>query len=435
MTLLKTNDTNNRFEEISDIIDVTPSWILKSGITTITFIIIIVFCFSIIIRYPETIVAKGELTSNNPPIQIRSKSSGYITDFYIEDGAYMNSNNNIFAIKNLTDTDDLEILLNWMDEFNQISHPKNYLDLELQSNLKLGNMQEEYIALHMNFEELQAVLNDNLVFQKLNIIKEEITKINDITRSKESERNEFQKELLLEMEVHNRNKNLYDNKTISLDEYQKSEIEFLKKKQHLKQIESSITLYKIEKDQKKKEQIDLKEGRYTKLRKVILSNKELISSLKNSITKWNEEFIIKAPSSGFLSMNINLNINSYVKKDDILGHIVSDTNQTTFFILNVPNTNFGTIKPGQNVLLKIDAFPFEEYGIVQAKIAKINNLPNEVKGNKQEYQIVTNEFKNIVTDYGINIPYKPNLKVNAEIITQEYSLLERIFNKLSSSIK
>ena len=89
----------------------------------------------------------------------------------------------------------------------------------------------------------------------------------------------------------------------------------------------------------------------------------------------------------------------------------------------VPATNSGKISSGQKVLIKLDNYRYQEFGIVEGRVQNISLTPDE-KGN---YYVDVILPKGLQTSYQKLLPFDKELKGNAEIVTQDLRLIERFF--------
>ena len=94
--------------------------------------------------------------------------------------------------------------------------------------------------------------------------------------------------------------------------------------------------------------------------------------------------------------------------------------------MQVPSVISGKIVPGEKVLIKLDNYRFQEYGIVGGRVQSISLAPDE-KGNYYVDVILPNGLK---TSYNKTLPFDKELKGNAEIITKDLRLIERFFYQI-----
>ncbi|MCL1677132.1 HlyD family secretion protein, partial [Elizabethkingia meningoseptica] len=91
--------------------------------------------------------------------------------------------------------------------------------------------------------------------------------------------------------------------------------------------------------------------------------------------------------------------------------------------LTVPSTNSGKIMEGQKVLIKLDNYPFQEFGIVEGRVRNMSSVPDK-DGN---YYVDVNIPKGLTTSFNKKLIFNKELKGNAEIVTKDLRLIERFF--------
>jgi len=92
----------------------------------------------------------------------------------------------------------------------------------------------------------------------------------------------------------------------------------------------------------------------------------------------------------------------------------------------VPAANSGKIITGEKVLIKLDNYRYQEYGIVEGKVQNISLSPDK-DGN---YYVDVALPKGLKTSYNKNLVFDKELKGNAEIVTQDLRLIERFFYQM-----
>lgn len=94
----------------------------------------------------------------------------------------------------------------------------------------------------------------------------------------------------------------------------------------------------------------------------------------------------------------------------------------------VPSARGGKIKSGQKVNIKLDAYPYLEFGTLQGETHTIEYIPD---GNY--YLIEVQNVKNLITNNHKTIILNEGMSGKAEIITDNRSLMERILPFLRKS--
>ena len=93
--------------------------------------------------------------------------------------------------------------------------------------------------------------------------------------------------------------------------------------------------------------------------------------------------------------------------------------------LRLPIYGAGKVKKGQNVLVKLDAYPHEEFGFLEGVITEM--VPVAIDNYYRANVKLTN---GLVTNEGKTLPIQPLLQGSAEIMLDEKRLSSRIFGTL-----
>ena len=84
---------------------------------------------------------------------------------------------------------------------------------------------------------------------------------------------------------------------------------------------------------------------------------------------------------------------------------------------------------GQDVLLKFQAYPFEQFGSVMGKIAFISPTPTD-----SGYLAKVILPKGLQTNYGKTLHYQFGLFAQADIVTENMRLLERFYYNIRKQV-
>ncbi len=148
-----------------------------------------------------------------------------------------------------------------------------------------------------------------------------------------------------------------------------------------------------------------------------------LDELKKSIKIWEQNYVLTASYFGVIKFQNSWKENQLIKTGDLFATIIP-TQKTEFSgSLQVPVQNTGKIKNGQKVLLKLDNYPFEEFGMLEGKIITMSSVPDK-EGN---FYIEISLNNGLNTTYNKKLKFDKELTGTGEIITEELRLIERLF--------
>ena len=93
--------------------------------------------------------------------------------------------------------------------------------------------------------------------------------------------------------------------------------------------------------------------------------------------------------------------------------------------IKLPFKGAGKVKEHQQVNIKLDNYPYLEYGLVIGKISSVSLMPSE------NFYSVEVEFPNgLTTNYHKKLVFGQDMQGTAEIITEDIRLIERFIQPL-----
>jgi hypothetical protein len=135
----------------------------------------------------------------------------------------------------------------------------------------------------------------------------------------------------------------------------------------------------------------------------------------------NAKYIMTTSRSGRMSFSGVIYEGMAINANQVLFYVVPKQENFVGEMM-IPQRNMGKIKEGQQVLVKLRSYPFEEYGMIRGKIDYISDIPY-----KDSVFICRVNFKVInSSDMNKSIHLTQGMTADAEIITQEATILQRL---------
>jgi len=421
--------------EVDDIIGNPPSWLLRSGIGFVAIVFTSILTVAYFIQYPDKINGLGVLTATSPPVELVVKAGGHIDSIFIENNSLVEKEDIILLMDNPVSIENIQKLKIWVDTYLSLSINTKQIKIKHPPKIDLGMMQSEYAALGSTFKELQQSLNDHTTDDQINNLQSEMLKLQQLNESQQKEKNIYAQELSLTGKNYGRNRKLVKDGIVSQLDLEDIKMNLLQKERQYESMEKTIIQNQIRLEQLNIEILKLKQNRKDKIQQYQISLTEMCTKLDAQIKQWYQTYCVQAPITGILSFSSITNTNAVVKPELLIGHIVPQNSNQLYMSCLLPITNIGKIETEQQTIIKFDAYPYKEYGTVWAKVGSLSALPENAAENEQFYQIKIPLPKQLLTDFGEPIPYKPNMTALVEIITEDRSILERIFEQLINLIK
>ncbi len=413
-------------EEVEEIMSFIPNRVIRWGLTVIFIVFTTLLIGSYYFKSPEIIRAPMILTKKNPPVSLISKSTGKIDRLFALDGQIIIEKGNIALINNPTDfAHYLTLKKELADCFLISDWVEQVFAYDLSEQLTLGELQQTYGPFLKSRNNFKHYLTQNYLPQKIGLIDKQIIKQQEyyqtLIRQREIQRND----LTLSQKSFTRDSSLYQKRTTSEAEYDKSRQLFLSKKSAfvgfeavLRETESSIL-------QMQSGRVELQMQHERELSEFRLALDEAKQNLENAIHQWEERFLVASPVEGKLTFTSIWSVNQEVKTGELIATIIPIKESAIIAKAVIPPSGFGKVEVGQRVNLKLNGFPYMEFGMLKGNIKSISLVP-DAKGYIAEIEL----SGGMTSSYRENLKFIQQMDGTAEIITKEMRLITRLINPL-----
>ncbi len=322
-----------RSEPVDEVLTVVPGWLIRWGMTVMFMVLLMLLLISWFVKYPDIITAPTILTSDNPPVRIKAKTSGKIEKLLCHNNELIKKDSYLLVLKNTAHTDDIIRLKKQLNEFEKvINSPNLYATVKFPSGYMLGEIQPAYSDFLYRLDKY-ALFFKTGVQHKINLPQE--------------------------------------------------------------------------KD--KKQWLNL----YT-----------AFQQLSTSMEQWEYKYTITAPANGSVIFSQNLRDGQSISPNDELFIVVGSFNKLVAKCM-VPARGIGNVKKGQEVLIRLESYPYPEYGILQGIVTDISMFPSN-----NQYAVNIALPKGLTTSYNIKLDYHQDMAGSADIVTKDMRLIERFFYQL-----
>ncbi|MCB0450459.1 MAG: HlyD family efflux transporter periplasmic adaptor subunit [Confluentibacter sp.] len=153
--------------------------------------------------------------------------------------------------------------------------------------------------------------------------------------------------------------------------------------------------------------------------------------LKEAIRNWEYNYVLTSSINGVISFQDYWGVNQFVQSGSIVFSILPTDTADLVGKLVIPAQNAGKVTIGQKVFIKLDNYPYQQYGLLIGKVTNFSISPNN-EGNYTVYVSLPNGTK---TSYNKKFNFTQELLGNADIITEDLSVAERLFYKFKDVFK
>lgn len=426
----KQDNLELRSEEVQEILSNPPSWIVRWGITLIFMFVCIIVSLSFMIKYPDFVTAKILVTTEQPMEKIISRYSGQLEKIFIKNRDSVTVNQKLAVIKNTANFSDVYILKNIVDSlpFNVSSFK---FPFEKTTYLMLGDISMSYLSFEKSYMDYFLLKDLDPYQNQLGGNKISLQELKNRLSSQITQKNLLEQEYKLKQTDFERDKQLFEKGIISQRDYEQKQLEFLQMQKNISAMAISIsqmteaisTASHALKSTRISEQED-----NTKFLKNLIQSYDV---LKEAIRTWEYNYVLTSSINGVISFQDYWGENQFVSSGNIVFSILPTDTSVLVGKLLIPAQNAGKVAVGQKVFIKLDNFPYQQYGMLIGKVTNFSISPNA----EDNYTVFISLPNGTKTSYNKHFKFTQELLGNAEIVTEDLSVAERIFYKFKDLFK
>lgn len=414
---------SNRSEEIQDIIERMPTRWCAWIALIVSILMGMLIGLSFLISYPDTVDGEVSITSSSAPVRLVASSNGRL-HLLIKPNQTVSQNATIAYMECGASYSDVQLLKASLGRSNKT----------LPSNLKLGELGGSYNSYLIAVEHWERLMQSDKYATMRKSIGAQIASNKDVVQQlstslelKEKVCNNLRKEM-------ERDSILACRKIVSKSELEQSENSFLTQAEAEASLRSSLLIKQAE---IKTSQIEIARSHIEEdelLEEAYFNMMAKRNLLQTELCLWEEKYVIKAPTNGRLDYlgfwRENLMVQAGMELFTILpqhGELMGEA--------NIPALGAGKVKVGQTVNVKLNDFPYDEFGLLCGKVVSISPLTNKVQVNNAvvETYLVRIAFpQGATTNFDHKLSLNFESKGTAEIITKPKRLIERLFDNLKA---
>lgn len=415
-----------RSNAVTEILGQAPNWVIRWGITVVLLIVISIIIGAALISYDDVIPARITVTSLEPPVYIEARSSGKITDIFVKPDQSIEQNEMLAIIENTANVNDVLWVENKINQFEIVESDLDSIAHKFPLTLSLGEVQTAYYLFVTQYQNYLIYLKNEPNQTQAELIADQIKEQRMLLEKQNNQLHLFEEELELSLKAYQRNVSLLDSSVISIAEFEARSRAYLGDKQRYEGLKIQVVTTQIS--------ISALTGNKTRL---LLSDEETVHSnnqfleegiqnLKNAILNWEQLYVLKSPIAGKVTVFDIWNKYQNVDAGTVLFTVVPEEVGTLIGNVVLPVQNSGKVSVGQKVIIKIDNYPHSEWGSLSGLVANISSVP---KQGLAEYSVQVN-IDGLTTSFGKIMEFKQEMQGSAEIVTEELTVLQRIFYQL-----
>ena len=426
---MEDDNLNLRDSYYTEIHSLKAKWWMQWGIMVVFLILLILLILGHFVKYPDSVISELRMTTNQSSVKFPLLVSTQIQVILVKNDSEVKVDMPLIILKNNANHEHVYQLENALNNFSfKEEEMLSFFETFFDKDMQLGDIIEnDWITFSSELLDLYKIKKLNIYQDKISFLQQELS--NQIVLKKKYEELiivDSNEQKLLD-EQFRTDSILYSKDVISKMNFNQNQQNYLSKKKLLEQ--NQLALYRTDLAITRLKN-SIENYRNKELEEILtkeINIRKTINLLKSSILEWKKIFVLTSPIQGKVVFLQDIKENSFFQGDII---VIAPKEKNFYATTRTPFVGAGKVKVGQRVIIKLDDYPYREYGTIEGVLSEFSVIAGE-----NYYLGKVNVPARKETSYGKEIVYKENMSGIGEIITNDRNILERIFERLSYAFK
>lgn len=414
-----------RSDEVQEILGTPPRWIVRWGTTFIFMGIALLFAASFIVKYPDVVVVPLTITTFVEPVDVIAQKSGHLSKLLVKDNQSVDYGDILVVIQNPGKLDDV-LLLDSLSFELQHYELEELLLFSPPSFLRVGNLQPTYSRFVQMFRDLSNDMASRYDLQKIKTLNNQIRSIKGSIAALEKKLQKADEEYQIADRQLKSAQNLYLKGLESKDIVERAGANRASFDKQIESIRTEIQERRVSITGIESQKINIGVSSDEQRKKKYVDLQEAINKLRTDIGQWKETNLLLSPIEGKVSLSAEYRSEQqFIKMGDRVLSIVPKEGDRIIGKALLPSAGLGRININDKVIIRLDAYPYEEFGSVLGKLESMSAVPTK----ERFYPAKINLPNGLMTTFDNELRFDQQMTGIAEIISKDRKFIERILDQ------
>lgn len=421
-------------DEAQEIIGSVPSWVVRWGITVVFVIFAGIVAGCYFIKYPQIVTAPITITTVNPPADLAARYDGLLDTVCVSNGDTVRQGQLLALFATPARYDDISTIERSLQ--GSCAEPLSVLVRSewLDETYTLGDLQSTWAEFLRQCLDYRHYLDIDYIGRKKQLLAAQIDKNAEYYDRLQTQKRLLLKDLDYGRRTLERDSLLLSEAVISSADYEATAQGFLSKQNSKAGFDATLTSTELTILQTRQQIVELSVQEENEKAEYEHALDQLRQQLLAGIAQWKEQYAVIAPAGGRVSLQSYWSRGQHVSVGSILASIVPEGKTEVLGRMQVPSSGFGKVEQGQAVNVKLNGFPYMEFGVLKGTIRSISAVPVQTAAGVA-YTVEVVFPGELTTTYKKELPLIQQMDGTGEIITEDMRLIEQFIRPVVSLFK
>lgn len=402
-----------------------PHWMVRSGATLFAGLLALLLVLASVIKYPDTIGGRIVITGMQPVGEVVARQSGRLAELRVKEGQPVAKGDILAIIDSSTQSDLIFRLAGKLGQLDQASLTGGAMpDTAFKPEDGLGKLQPPYAAFLNSYNQLRSLIVDDYAEKAGALLGRELDRKREQIISQRGQAEISKKEIAIGRDKYARSQALYERQLTSAAQLQEDEAVFLAQQRADSAAQRALTDAEIDAARVEKEIRDLEHEHTEALRLARQQLRADFNRLRGEIDVWETDYVLRSPADGVVAFYDFWSDQQFVATGKQVFLVVPVTTQLVGR-LPVRQGGSGKIRPGQTVRVRLDDFPYKEFGVVTGRVQSVSLVARD-----GAHLVLVDLPHPLVTSFHRKIEFRQEMAGEASVVTEDIRFIGRVLYEI-----
>jgi uncharacterized small protein (DUF1192 family) len=362
-----------RSEELSDIMEQIPHWLIRSGVLMLMLVLMLIFGGSYFLPHSEKIILPVKLMPIDHPVPLVLRAGGFIDTMCVEEGDIVETGDYILYLRGTENIDEILVFEKLIDSLREVTGSRLPRVPEMRIRLS-GQYNLDYSELLSELRSLSLLSVNSLHTERIGLLNERISKTKELLEDTRKQYSLRVEEMALISDKTARDSTLYSWKMSSLDELEVSRRQYLNAKSAFYDYNDrlrSLELLLLQLGQEKRE-IEIMASDELVASKIRLGG--MLDKIKTRLETWKSDNLLASPVCGRVYFNEDLSRHMRLESGTVIGLVVPPEVSAIKCIATARGEEAVLIREGMNVRLRLPGYESDSGNYIEGIVSSVGNV-------------------------------------------------------------
>ncbi len=421
----------NEQQEMEQIIGAMPSRIWQRGLLWVLFLLMIFLLLAYFVRYPDVVEVPVYLTSEEPVVEVINPFAAVLDTVLVKEGQRVEKDDILAYFRSQERRESILQLEMFLKRLDTLQHPGGIVSLNFPDLDDIGSLKGESGALEMAMEQLADQYLSMNIDRQIQSLRTERQLVENLSFSIQQQIDKIQEEVSLAEKNYRDFEALFQSGAASEIEKDAAKTSWLGLQRMQESKKAEILQNQVNLNRVSAQINALQQTQQLQLKDYVNQVHQKRSVLAGLVEEWKATYLLRTPVKGEVVFPTRRFSGQFIQAETrVFGISDSRKDLEVLAFGQLSGTGVGKVKKDLEVFIRLQSFPYKQFGELEGRVGHIADLPIRETGHVF-YEVEIRLPNQLQTNFEKQLSFREGLPGTARIITEDRSLLGRfleVFN-------